>query len=101
MHRASRRVATGAAFVVLASTATGTVVAATRASDEVALAPVRATASQNVERRINELMAKMTVEEKLQQVTLLSNGQVTDADAKAGVGGVFSLTDPVQINHLQ
>ena len=43
----------------------------------------------------------MTVDEKLQQVQLLSDGQITDADAKAGVGGVFSLTDPAKINHFQ
>ena len=30
---------------------------------------------------------QMTVEEKLQQVQLLSDGQITDADAEAGVGG--------------
>ena len=29
----------------------------------------------------------MTVDEKLQQLQLLSDGQITDADAKAGVGG--------------
>ena len=43
----------------------------------------------------------MTTKEKLQQVQLLSDGQVTDADAKAGVGGVFSLVDPAKIDHLQ
>ena len=43
----------------------------------------------------------MTTTEKLQQVQLLSDGQITDADAKAGVGGVFSLVDPAQINHFQ
>ena len=43
----------------------------------------------------------MTLEEKLQQIQLLSDGQVTDADARAGVGGVFSLTDPAKIDHLQ
>jgi beta-glucosidase len=43
----------------------------------------------------------MTVGEKLQQVQLLSDGQITDADARAGVGGVFSLVDPAKINHYQ
>src|ERR1700760_3180485 len=43
----------------------------------------------------------MTTKEKLQQVQLLSDGQVTDADAKAGVGVFFSLSDPAKINHLQ
>ena len=32
---------------------------------------------------------------------LLSDGQITDADAKAGVGSVFSLIDPALINHYQ
>ncbi len=50
----------------------------------------------------------MTVDEKLQQVQLLSdgqmaeeNGQAGDRAAKAGVGGVFSLVDPDKINHFQ
>ena len=43
----------------------------------------------------------MTLEEKLQQIQLLSDGQVTDADARKGVGGVFSLVDPQRINELQ
>ena len=50
---------------------------------------------------MNNLLAKMTVDEKLAQLQLLSDGQITDADAKAGVGGVFSLTDPAKINHFQ
>src|ERR1700761_2096964 len=43
----------------------------------------------------------MTLAEKLEQLTNMADSQVTDADAKAGVGGVFSLTDPAKINHLQ
>ena len=43
----------------------------------------------------------MTVDEKLQQVQLLSDGQITDADAQKGVGSVFSLVDPAKINHFQ
>ena len=58
-------------------------------------------AHQPVEARVNALLAKMTVEEKLQQMQLLSDGQITDAEAAKGVGGVFSLTDPQKINHLQ
>ena len=60
-----------------------------------------APAHQSVEARVNALLAKMTVTEKLEQMQLLSDGQVTDADAAKGVGGVFSLTDPAKINHLQ
>ena len=43
----------------------------------------------------------MTLGEKLQQLQLLSDGQVTDADAMAGVGSVFSLVDPQRINDLR
>ena len=70
-------------------------------SDERALAPTRGAPSRAVEQRVERLLARMTTEEKLQQVQLLSDGQVTDADARAGVGGVFSLTDPARIEQLQ
>ncbi len=60
-----------------------------------------ASAPGGVENRVSKLLARMTTEEKLQQVQLLSDGQITDADAKAGVGGVFSLTDPAKIDHYQ
>src|SRR5215210_6621919 len=60
-----------------------------------------APADKSVETRVNELLSKMTTEEKLQQVQLLSDGQITDADARAGVGSVFSLVDPEKINHFQ
>src|SRR3954451_12366294 len=71
------------------------------ARDEKALAPVRTAPSRGIEAKVDALVAKMTVQEKLQQVQLLSDGQVTDDDARAGVGGVFSLTDPAKIDHLQ
>ena len=58
-------------------------------------------ARSTIESRIDSLLHRMTVTEKLEQMQLLSDGQVTDADAQKGVGGVFSLTDPEKINHLQ
>jgi len=69
--------------------------------DEAALAPTREAPSPGIEAKVDALLAKMTTQEKLQQVQLLSDGQVTDDDAKAGVGGVFSLVDPARINELQ
>ena len=69
--------------------------------DEAALAPTRAAPSRGIEAEVSALLAKMTTQEKLQQVQLLSDGQVTDGDARAGVGGVFSLVDPAKIDHLQ
>ena len=59
------------------------------------------TADESIETRVNDLLSRMTTKEQLQQVQLLSEGQITDADARAGVGGVFSLTDPAKINHFQ
>jgi beta-glucosidase len=58
-------------------------------------------ASRSVEARVNALLAKMTLSEKLEQMQLLADWQATDAEAAKGVGGVFSLTDPQKINHLQ
>jgi beta-glucosidase len=82
----------------------GSVIAATqvnRSSDEEALAPARPPAGKGIERKVDALLAKMTTKEKLQQVQLLSDGQITDEDARNGVGSVFSLTDPAKIDHYQ
>ena len=43
----------------------------------------------------------MTLQEKLNQLTLLNDGQINDSEAAKPVGGVFSLTDPDKINHFQ
>lgn len=58
-------------------------------------------AEPTVEARVNALLAKMTLDEKLEQMQLLADWQATDDQARKGVGGVFSLTDPAKINHLQ
>jgi len=97
-----RRTTTALAVLALTLGVTGgVVVAAGGSDDEQALAPSRKPASQGIEHKVDVLLAKMTTEEKLQQVQLLSDGQITDADAKAGVGSVFSLVDPEKINHFQ
>jgi beta-glucosidase len=101
MGRRGRRAAIAAVVVVLSSMVAGGVLAATRSDDESALAPTRQAANQGIERKVDKLLGKMTVDEKLQQVQLLSDGQITDEDAKNGVGGVFSLTDPAKIDHFQ
>jgi beta-glucosidase len=101
MRTRTRRATIAVAVVALTSGAAGGVVAATRSSDEAALRPVRQAADRTIERRVDDLLRHMTLDEKLQQVQLLSDGQITDADAKNGVGGVFSLVDPVKINHFQ
>jgi beta-glucosidase len=98
----TRRIA--AIVIVIAGLSTvvaGGVLAGSNSSDEAALRPTRSAPDRGIERKVNALVAKMTLEEKLQQIQLLSDGQITDADAKAGVGGVFSLVDPDRINHYQ
>ena len=85
--------------------------AATQSSDEAALEPTRGPANRSIERKVNNLLGQMTLEEKLQQIQLLSDGQVADnpdtevdegaEEARNGVGGVFSLTDPQRIDELQ
>ena len=72
-----------------------------QSSDEAMLESARKPADRAIERRVRKLLARMTLDEKLQQIQLLSDGQVTDADAKKGVGSVFSLVDPQKINDLQ
>jgi beta-glucosidase len=96
-----RRAAIVLTIVALSSLIVGGVVAAPQSSDEGALQPTRHGADHGIERRVNRLLRRMTLDEKLQQLQLLADFQVTDADARAGVGGVFSLTDPAKINHLQ
>ena len=55
----------------------------------------------DVERRIDGLIRQMTLDEKLNQLTLISDGQINDAEAAKPVGAVFSLTDPAKIDHYQ
>jgi beta-glucosidase len=58
---------------------------------------------QDIERRIDSLLSRMTLEEKLNQLTLLSDGQMKDnpAEARKPVGAVFSETDPALIDKYQ
>src|SRR3954449_8748696 len=97
----SRTFLIGLGVVVLGPAFAGGVAASDGPASEAALQPVRTSASAGIEKRVDDLLSRMTLTEKLQQIQLLSDGQVTDADAKAGVGGVFSLVDPAKIDHLQ
>jgi beta-glucosidase len=96
-----RRIALAVTVLIFSALAAGGVIAATRPNDDSALQKTRAPASTSIERKVNSLVSRMTVDEKLEQLQLLSDGQITDADAKKGVGGVFSLTDPAKIDHYQ
>src|SRR5215218_2944913 len=97
----SRLVAIGAVVLGVGVSGAGGVMAATRSDDEAALQPARRPADRATERRVNALVRRMTLAEKLEQLTLLSDGQINDAEAAKPVGSVFSLTDPVKINHYQ
>jgi beta-glucosidase len=86
--RVPRLVLAAAAAALCALVAAG-MVASSRAS------------GTSVEQRVNALLGKMTLDEKLEQLQLEADWQVNDAEARKGVGGVFSLTDPERINHVQ
>jgi beta-glucosidase len=103
MVRLSRVTATVAAIAAAGSIGVGGVIAGTRSDDEAALAPVHRQSDRATERKVDALLAKMTLDEKLQQLTLLSDGQMKEhpEEARRGVGGVFSETDPVLINKYQ
>ena len=98
----------GLATVGVSAAVAGGVVAATQPSDEAALAPNRGAPSRDVEKRVDRLLRKMNLDEKLNQIQLLSDGQmqnpdgtITDRGQEGPVGGVFSLVDPKKINALQ
>ena len=103
MRTGRGKVATGLVAVALSTVVAGGVVAATQSSDEAALQPARGAASQNIEHRIDSLMRRMTLEDKLNQIQLLSDGQMKERPGEASkpVGGVFSEVDPVLINKYQ
>jgi len=102
MRRFGRSASMIAATVaVVGATGAGVVVAGNRSTDEGALSRTRSAPSQSIESKVNALLGKMTLDEKLNQLTLLSDGQINDAEAAKPVGGVFSLTDPDKINQFQ
>jgi beta-glucosidase len=108
MFRLSVRAAIATLLVVLGAAAAGGVVAATRSSDEEALQPTRQPPDRSIESRVNRLLSRMTLEEKLQQVTLAPDFRVTGTQAtqgeeevRNGLGAVLSLTDPQRIRELQ
>ncbi|HYZ29033.1 MAG TPA: glycoside hydrolase family 3 N-terminal domain-containing protein, partial [Thermoleophilaceae bacterium] len=79
----------------------GGVVAATQSSDEEALAPARPSADRGIEKRVNDLLSQMTLQEKLEQITLLPDFKVTDDEVRNGLGSILSVTDPQRIRDLQ
>src|SRR4051794_22059458 len=95
-------IAVGAAVAVCV-VGVGGATAASRTGDEAALQFQRPGGDHGVEWRVESLLRRMTLDEKLQQLTLLSDGQMkaNPDEAKRPIGGVFSETDPVLINKYQ
>src|SRR5215216_3664000 len=87
--------------LALVLAAAGGVVAGTQSSDEQALQPTRQQADGGIERRVNALLSKMTLQEKLEQIQLLPDFMVTEDEVRRGLGSVLSVTDPQRIRELQ
>jgi beta-glucosidase len=100
MFRLKLRAAIAVALVVLVG-AGGGAVAVTRSSDEAALQPTRRPADNEIDSRVNRLLARMTLEEKLEQIQLLPDFMVTEDEVRAGLGSILSVTDPERIRELQ
>src|SRR3954453_10505243 len=88
-------------LAVAALGAAGVQAGARPTKDRVVLKAADRGQDRKVERRIDDLIRRMTLDEKLNQLTLLSDGQINDTEAAKPVGGVFSLTDPAKIDHYQ
>jgi beta-glucosidase len=101
MSRFTLKAAIALVIALVTTMAVGGVIAATLPDDEDALQPARPPADQSIEAKVNDLLAKMTTEEKLQQVTLLPDFKVTDEAVKGGLGAVLSVTAPARIRELQ
>jgi beta-glucosidase len=95
------RTAVALAVLALSTMIAGGVVAATQPSDEQALQPTRQPADRSIESKVNRLLSRMTLEEKLEQIQLLPDFLVTEAEVRKGLGSVLSLTDPARIRELQ
>ena len=89
-----------AALAVICAVA-GAFAAITQPSDEEALQPNRPPADATIEAKVNDLVADMSLQEKLEQVTLLPDFKVTDEEVRKGLGSILSVTDPAKIRHYQ
>src|ERR687897_382214 len=101
MKRFRLTAAAAVSILAVVAAAAGGVVAATQSSDEQALRPTREPADRRIESRVNHLLSRMTLQEKLQQVTLLPDFKVTEGDVRNGLGAVLSETNPARIRELQ
>jgi beta-glucosidase len=101
MSRFRLRAAAIVLTLAFGAAAAGGVVAATQSSDEQAIQPTRGPASRGIESRVDHLLAKMTLQEKLDQIALLPDFLVTEDGVRNGLGSILSVTDPARIRELQ
>src|SRR4051794_4430280 len=103
MSRRGRVSIAVAAAMAVCAVGVGGATAASRTGDEQALAVQRPGGDRGVDQRVESLLRRMTLDEKLQQLTLLSDGQMKadPTEARKPIGGVFSETDPALINAYQ
>ena len=87
------------AILALGAAAAAGVVAATQPSDEQALQPTRQPRTRAIESRVNDLLAQMTLEEKLEQIQLLPDFSGHRRRGANGLGSVLSVTDPQRIEN--
>ncbi|MBE6219340.1 MAG: glycosyl hydrolase [Rikenellaceae bacterium] len=61
-----------------------------------------APAGDEIDRKVEDLLAKMTLEEKIGQMNQVSGGyQFSGEIAKGNVGSILNIVDPVEINAVQ
>src|ERR671912_1861162 len=101
MKRFRLTAAAAVSILAVVAAAAGGGGGATQSSDEQALRPTREPADRRLESRVNHLLSKMTLEEKLQQIQLLPDFLVTEEQVRNGLGSVLSVTDPARIRELQ
>ena len=97
-----RTVAIGATIAVLGTLVAGAIAAGSGPSDAVALQPARDKPDKGIEKKVDDLVQQMTLQEKLHAAAarrgLAGHGRPRP---RKGVGGVFSLTDPTLIDKFQ
>ena len=86
-----RGIAIVVSMVALGSVAAGGVVAGTQSSDEQALLATRQPADRDVESRVDDLLSRMTLAEKLEQIQLLPDFMVTEDEVRKAEARVASL----------
>jgi beta-glucosidase len=96
-----RTTAVAATTAALGTLVAGAVAGSSRSTDAVALQRSRGPADKGIEQKVDDLVKQMTLQEKLMQLQLDADWQANVDQARAGLGGVFSLTDPAKIDQLQ